>query len=86
MKLFQIRTENKNLADIERLVDAAFDAYNIKFGRGTWKGQREKSLTIEIYAPDLDAGLVKSTAKAIKLVNGQESVLVMELEAKGELV
>ena len=86
MKLYRILTEDKNRQDIEKLVGIVFDGFPIYSVTRYWKGQRKASLVIEIYAPDLDAELVRFTAEAIKLANGQESVLMLELEARGGLV
>lgn len=85
MKLYQIRTKNVHLEDIEKIVSVAFPSFDTKLGRGCWEDIRENSVTIEIYATDADAELVLATVQVIKELNKQE-VLLLVLEASGRLI
>ena len=85
-KLYRILTENVNRLDIERLVDSVFDSYTIFEASGRWESIPEPSLAIDIVASKYEADLVRSTAKAIKLVNHQQAVLVLTLDVDSELI
>ena len=84
MKLYQIRTEDKNFNKIQELLNVAFDGYTINSCFGSWKRQLEASLVIEILTDDKE--LVYAVAEKIKELNDQESVLVIELPCDFDFV
>ena len=86
MKFYRIVTERKNVEDVRKLVDVAFDGYTLIEANGQWQGTAEPSLIIEIVASAHDARLVLATALAIKVLNGQQAVLVQTLDVESELI
>lgn len=85
-KLYRICTENVNRSDIEKIVNVAFDGFTSIEGNGYWLGVREDALIIEIVASEHDAELVRATAKAIRIANKQQAVLVQTLDVESELI
>jgi len=88
-KLYRIYTEDVNREEIERIAALYFDSFTISQAVGYWTGAREHSLLIEIfeasrfYHAQQKVGCI---AKAIKLANKQEAVLVIELDVEGGLL
>jgi len=85
MKLYRICTEDKNRKSVETLLSTSFDGFAIFSGVGYWKGKQEKALTIEIFGDNI-GDTVKFVAHCIKVLNNQESVLITEVECKGEFL
>jgi len=56
-----------------------YEGFTIIRGQGYWRLQPENSLVIEIVTVDEDVK-VNSLAKAIKVVNNQEAVLIQKIE------
>ena len=75
--MFRICTEDKNRAGIQAILDAHVDGYGLFYGTGSWKGQHEDSVSIDLIGAD--RGTVYRIAEAIKAANAQESVLVYEI-------
>ena len=79
--LFRIFVEDTNeresLTDIldEFLGDNGYTAY---FGDGHWKGQRERSIIIEVYAPESFRGTVNVLATKLRVAFNQKVVAVAE--------
>lgn len=84
MKLFRILTEAKNDEKTRNLVALYFDGFTAIPGVGFWHGQAESTVVFEFYT--LDSVRVYELAKAIKVLNEQESVLVEEIDCKGDFV
>lgn len=74
---YQIMTEDKNRGAVLNILDAHFDGYTVVYGEGRWKGKSEQSMVI-IVLTDRPVS-VQMAAEEIKLVNQQESVLVIEV-------
>jgi hypothetical protein len=85
-KLYRICTEQKNVKQVEAIVNNHFQGFSIYFGRGYWQGTREDSMTIEIVGSEMDYLRVREIATAIKTFNGQEAVLVQTLDIESELI
>lgn len=90
--IIRICTEDKgNEPEIHKLIQKHFDAYTIYRGCGAWKGQEERSLTIDIAALDLES-LTSAKFHAIQLaleikrLNNQEAVLIEYIESTNELI
>lgn len=84
MKLFRICTEAKQLEQLRTLVGCYFDGFTQLRGVGMWKGQGEPTVIFEIYT--LEGDRVYELARAIKILNLQETVLVQELDCRGDFV
>lgn len=82
MHTYHVRTETRsNLAD---LAGRYFDGFTLIEGAGYWQGQRELSTTIELVTDDGDR--VLELARAIKVANGQDAVLVERQESTSTIV
>lgn len=79
--LYRIFTEDieANHDAIMEQIALRYDGFTIVKADGYWRLQPEKSLVIEIVTIDEDEK-VKNLAKAIKVVNNQEAVLVQKIE------
>ncbi len=75
--MYRICTEDKNREQVHAILDEFVDGYALFPGVGSWKGQRELSLTIDlVYA---ERWVVYAIAQRIKDLNNQEAVLVLEI-------
>ena len=85
---YKICTEEKNIDLILNEVSAMFSCFKISRGIGYWKGNEEQALTIEIVASDSfhDAALVRALAHSIRLLNNQESVLIIATPCQASFV
>jgi hypothetical protein len=86
MRLYKIYTEDVNREAIEALVQDKFDSFTVQFSTGYYKNQQEKSLTIEILARADAVGTVRKLARAIKVENQQDAVLLIVSEMQTETV
>jgi hypothetical protein len=86
--LYRILTEDKNRAKIEHETSKLFPGFTIVEATGCWKGSKEKSLIIEIWAGDdvYIGPIITTLAERIKGLNSQESVLVQEFACTGRLI
>lgn len=82
--MFRILTEDKNRSGILSILDSYVDGYTVTPVIGSWKGQRENSLAIDLVG--VDAETVRKIATVIKWENTQESVLVLDLTAQSTFV
>jgi len=75
VNFFRIHTENvSNFLPTLRLIESRFDSFNLVFGRGSYLGKAEDSVTIELLgANELD---VRMLAQEIKELNHQKEVLI----------
>lgn len=85
MALYRLFTENKNRAELEKLVSEHFSGFTLYNATGYWHKQKEKSLIIEIVADDVDANIT-TLAEAIKVINKQEAVLIQTIQNNQWLV
>ncbi len=92
--MYRILTERKNVETIKSLIlDPKFDSYTILDSVGSWRGQHEDSIVIEI-SPSEEWQIwtdefrddVYKAAKEIKELNEQEAVFVQFVQASGELI
>jgi len=79
--LYRIFTEDipQNYDAITEQIASLYEGFTILRGQGYWRLQPENSLVIEIVTVDEDVK-VNHLAKAIKVVNNQEAVLVQKIE------
>ena len=79
--VYRIYTENKNKADVVKLVSEQFEGFTVIEAEGYWRGQPEASLIIEIVgatprlANEQDS-IISALAQRIRDHNKQETVLV----------
>ena len=85
MKKYTIYTQDKNIKQIERLLNntLVIKGYTIIKTKGNWEGITEQALKIEILLPKHYNYQIKSLCHKIKRLNKQEAVLftVSEIEA-----
>ena len=79
LMLYRILTENKQRREVEAVVSRHFDGFTTYTGTGHWRGGKERSLIIEIDADAIKGDAVSAIAREIKLMNGQEAVLVQRM-------
>jgi uncharacterized membrane-anchored protein YitT (DUF2179 family) len=75
--MYRIYTEDANRSDVYAILDSHVSGYTIIEAIGSWKGQREASLVIELI--DVPASTVTAIARTIRAHNKQESVLVVDV-------
>ena len=75
--MFRILTEDKNRDGILGILGSHVDGYTVTSTQGSWKGQRENSLAIDLI--DVPREIVEKIAQVIKLENQQESGLSLEV-------
>lgn len=73
--MYRIYTENVNPQAVRAILDSHVTGYTIIEAIGSWKGQLEDSLIIELV--DVPASTVTAIARTIRAHNRQESVLVV---------
>lgn len=78
LTLFTILTEWKE--NLDKLTAGYFDGFTITEGIGYYRGGRERSARIDIIAEPSEAFAVAGLATAIRNVNAQHSVLVLETD------
>jgi len=84
-KLYRVLTENKNREKIEEFAACGFDAFTIYEATGYWRGTRESTLVIEVSGIAIEMQ-VSALARLIAVYNGQECVLVQEIETNSRLI
>jgi len=86
--MYRILTEDKNRESIFRILDSHVDGYTDGYivtpAIGSWRGQREASLAIDLVG--VPGFTVDDIVNEIKAGNEQESVLVLNLEANALFV
>lgn len=88
--LYRIYTENRNLYKLQKQLDMAFDAYTIIECTGSYKGQHEASIIVELIVPHdkllyTDA-YVSLFCDYTKKLNAQECVMVTVSEIQMSLI
>lgn len=82
--LNRIITENKNKDRVIKLVQKFFSGFTLIEATGYWQGKPEKALIIEVDCKtDLEAIWL---CEQIKLLNGQDCVLLQRIKAESELI
>ena len=82
--MYRICTEDVNRETIHAILDAHVPGYAVMPGIGSWKGQREKSLTIDLI--DTPLRTAREIAEAIKTANNQEAVLLLDIPVVAEFI
>lgn len=82
--MFRILTEEKNVEQVKATLTGLGLDFILFSARGTWHGQEENSLAIEL--DNISRNLAESTARTIKLMNEQEAVLLQEFPIISELI
>ncbi|HEV2523425.1 MAG TPA: hypothetical protein VGT24_13680 [Candidatus Acidoferrales bacterium] len=82
--MYRILTESKNVDRVKTsLEDLGLD-YTLYSGDGSWRGQEEHSLIIEL--DNIPEDLAEKAAKMIKCINRQKKVLLQEIPVTSRLV
>lgn len=75
--MYRILTESKNVDLVKNILgDLGLD-YTLYAGDGSWRGQPENSLIIELDNTTKD--LAEEAAKVIKRINSQDKILLQEI-------
>jgi len=82
--MYRILTEDKNRELVYSILDKWLKGYPVTEATGAWKGQRERSLVIDVV--NETASKIKWVAECIKYENGQESVLILDLPVTATFV
>jgi hypothetical protein len=82
-KIYRIYTEEKNKKAIVEQVARQFESFTLQPTLGYYRGKAEKSIVIEIIGAK--KGEVNRLAKRIRTMNGQKSVLVLEVAASAHM-
>ena len=82
--MFRILTENKNVDQVKmELVRLGLD-YTVYRAEGTWQGQQEDSLMIEL--DNITKESAENAARLIKQLNSQEAVLLQEIPVVSQFI
>jgi hypothetical protein len=82
--MYRILTESKNIDLVKTGLGNLGLDYTLYSADGSWKGQEEHSLIIEL--DNITRKLAKKAAKLIKRINRQEKVLLQEIPVTSQLV
>ena len=82
--LFRILTEHKNVKRIKAMLTGLGLDFTMYRARGSWQGQEEHSLAIEL--DNIPRHRAENAAKAIKSMNNQEAVLLQEIPVVSKLL
>lgn len=82
--MFRILTEEKNVKQVKATLTSLGLDFTIYRARGSWQGQEEDSLAIEL--DNIPRNHAERAAKAIKTLNDQEAVLLQEFPVISELL
>jgi len=82
--MYRILTESKNVDLVKTSLGNLGLDYTLYSGDGSWKGQEEHSLIIEL--DNITKELAEEAAKLIKRINHQEKVLLQEIPVRSQLV
>lgn len=82
--MFRILTEDKNIDRIKASLNGLGLDFTIFSGRGSWNGQEESSLAVEL--DNIPLQRAEYVARIIKSVNGQEAVLLQEIPVISRLI
>jgi hypothetical protein len=80
--IYRLYTQDKNKRCIVRLTAQRFESFTLQPTLGYYRGKSERSIVLEIVgAADRE---VKKLARRIGAMNGQTSVLVLQLRGSAE--
>ena len=82
--MYRILTENKNAGGVRGLLRGLGLDYTIYFGEGSWHGQAENCMLIELDSTSRDVAEVAATL--IKGLNNQQAVLLQHIPVTSQLV
>jgi hypothetical protein len=80
--IYRIYTEEKNKRAIVDLIGKQFESFTLQPTLGFYRGKAEKSMVIEIVGST--AVKIKRMAERIRKMNGQQSVLILQIESRSE--
>ncbi len=84
--LYRILTENKNEDKLIDLIAQYFTGFTVYRVTGFWKGLAEPTLVIEIDEPEMKEVFIRRLCVEIRVLNGQESVLLQKIECKSAYI
>ncbi len=82
--MYRILTENKNVYEVKKLLANMNLDYTMYYADGSWKGQPEDSLMIEL--ADASKDVAEAVARLIKHANFQQAVLLQEIPVMSRLI
>ena len=82
--MYRILTENKNADAVKGLLGSLGLDYTMYFGDGSWHGQAENCMLIELGNTSQDVAEVVATL--IKALNLQQAVLLQHIPVTSQLV
>jgi hypothetical protein len=82
--IHRIYTEEKNKRPILHLAAKSFESFTVQPTLGYYRGRPEKSIVIEIIGATAKA--INALARKIRKMNGQKSVLVIQLTGQAKAV
>ncbi|NDQ56585.1 MAG: hypothetical protein GZ088_05865 [Acidipila sp.] len=83
-KVYRIYTEDVDRNAVIRMVAKQFESFTVHETVGYYRGKAEDSIVIEIV--DAKAAPVRALAKKIRLLTGQNSVLVINLSGQAKKI
>jgi hypothetical protein len=82
--MYRILTEAKNIDQVRGTLYGLGLDYTLYTGTGSWRGQAEASLIIELN--DITRDLAERAARVIKQINNQEAILLQEIPILSQLI
>ena len=82
--MYRILTERKNVELVKETLGGLGLDYTVYYGDGSWHGQPEASMSIEL--DNVSADTARQVASAIKQINHQEAVLLQEIAASNQFL
>ncbi len=82
--MYRILTEEKNVDQLKAMLTGLGLDFSVFSGQGTWHGQEENSLAIEL--DNIPRHRAEAAARIIKSMNKQEAVLLQEIPVTSELI
>jgi hypothetical protein len=82
--MYRIVTERKNVDSIKQALCGYGLDYTLLKGEGSWHGQVENSLIIEL--DNISKDVAQTAAQAIKRINSQETVLLQEIAVSSQFI
>ena len=80
----RILTEDINRQSVIDILSKYFDSFTLIAQKGYWKGQEERSLSIEIIGASEKT--VLRASEEIRVANAQEAVMVFSITGKSRLL
>lgn len=82
--MFRILTERKNVELVKHMLASFCLDYTVHYGDGSWLGQLEQNMTIELNNASLK--IAERVARRIKDLNQQQAVLLQQIDATSQLI